>query len=469
MLPQSKNYEIYPAVAKVNHETEFIIAPAERSFLLYEGEEYELIIIPINGDEPNYYHPTQRQKIKLVASEGILRFTYTPDKEQEYSLRLLYQGKLKENFAIYAVHDDLYGLRPLKGDLHAHSYRSDGARDPAALAGHYREQGYDFFALTDHNRYYPGAEIDEVYEGVKLGITRVKGEEIHAVGNVVHIVHVGGDKSVCEEYVNNQEGFADVVKPYYERIPADVPEQYHDRYARCLWATERAHKAGGIAIFPHPFWMPKTSSMYNVCEEFARILLKSGMFDAYELMGGMGQASGNKSVALWSEVRAEGCDIPVVASSDVHGIDNSHAFPHHFTICFAKSNDNGAIIDAVRNGLSVAVEAVGDEYKRQYRCYGKLRLVAYAHFLLKNYFVPMQRICQGEGVAMRSYAMCDAPAALIETQVEQTERFRLRFFGQKEALLPNEEIKDFIARARERQMQGPTSRGSSLEPNNRQL
>lgn len=469
MLPQPKNYAIYPAVARVRCQTEFVISPTERSFLLYEGEEYELLIIPIDADEPSYHAPSKQQTLTLVADGGVLRFSYTFESEQEYTLRLFYQGKEKETLAVYALEDDLFELRPLKGDLHGHSYRSDGARDPAALAGHYREQGYDFFALTDHNRYYPGDEIDEVYRGVELGITRVKGEEVHAIGSVIHIVHVGGKKSVCAEYVNDREGFVDAVKPFYEKIPKEVPAQYHDRYARCLWVTDRIHKAGGIAIFAHPYWKPKMSGCHNVCEELAQILLKSGMFDAYELIGGVGQVGVNKSVALWSELRAEGHDIRVVGSSDVHKLEESPYFPHHFTVCFAKQNENDAIIDAVRGGFSVAVEATGEEYDREYRCYGKLRLVDYAHFLLKNYFLPMQRICQGEGVAMRAYAMCDAPAALIEMQVKQSERFRRRFFGQEEAYLPNDEIKEFIARARERQLQGPTSKGSSLDPKNRRI
>jgi hypothetical protein len=38
-----------------------------------------------------------------------------------------------------------------KGNLHCHSVLSDGTAEPDALARDYREQGYDFLALTDHN------------------------------------------------------------------------------------------------------------------------------------------------------------------------------------------------------------------------------------------------------------------------------------------------------------------------------
>jgi histidinol phosphatase-like PHP family hydrolase len=37
-----------------------------------------------------------------------------------------------------------------KGNLHTHSTRSDGAREPADVCAAYRDAGYDFLALTDH-------------------------------------------------------------------------------------------------------------------------------------------------------------------------------------------------------------------------------------------------------------------------------------------------------------------------------
>ena len=463
MLPKAYSYAVYPAVVQAGKATEMVIAPTERSFMLYEGEAYDVRIIPVGADYPSYSVPAAHDTLHLVAKEGVLRFDYTFEDEMEYVIWLYYQEKKVQKMGVYALKEDLFGLTPLKGDFHGHSYRSDGRRDPAALAGHYREQGYDFFSLTDHNRYYPGNEIDEVYRDIDLGITRVLGEEVHPIGSVVHIVHVGGKESVCEQYTEDHEAFYEAIKPYFSKIPANVPEKYHDRYAKCMWTTDRIHAAGGLAIFAHPYWKPGSSQAYNVCEELAVLLLTSGMFDAYELVGGMEQHGVNRSVALWSDLRAEaGLRIPVVGSSDVHGIENVETFPHYFTVCFASAKDNDAIIDAVKNGLSVAVEASGNEYDRTFRCYGSLRLVNYAHFLLEHYFLPMQRICQGEGVAMRSYAINDAPASLVTLQVEQTRRFTDRFFGRKAALLPDAEITEFVARARERQLKGPITCGSQI-------
>lgn len=471
MLPNPKNYAIYPAVVRSDEETVMTVVPTERAFLLFEGEEYAVTVIAVDGDD-SYYHIETHDTLTVTARDGVLTFPYTFWGEQEFELILEYGDKKLANFHIYSLREDLYALRPLRGDFHGHSYRSDGKQDPSALAGHYREQGYDFFSLTDHNRYYPGEEFDETYAGVRLGIARVRGEEVHSPDSVVHIVHVGGKRSVTEQYVHDREAYEKKIAEYMDKTPAELPEQYRTRYAKAMWATDAIHEAGGIAIFPHPYWKPGSSRIHNVRDEFAKILLGSGLFDAYELIGGMEQIGCNRSIALWGEMRARGVEIPVVGSSDVHGTYRAYSFPHFFTICFAEKNENDSIVDAVRQGLCVAVESVGDEYDRQYRAYGSLRLVSYAQFLLTYYFPDLQRICQGEGVAMRTYAMGQASAVLVELQVAQTENFTEQFFGRRAAVLPSESIRDFEAKWREVHLtRGPHTKGSSvdLEKVNRQI
>ena len=470
MLPNPKSYAIYPTVVPADKQTEMTVVPTERAFLFFEGQEYTVKIIAVDGDD-SYYDIQSHRLVTAVAHDGVLKFSYTFEGEQEYLLLLNPDAPKPVELHVYSLREDLYALMPLKGDFHGHSFRSDGKRDPAALAGHYREQGYDFFSLTDHNRYYPGGEIDETYAGVKLGITRVLGEEIHCPDSVIHIVHVGGKKSVTERYVYDRENYEAEIADYMTRVPVEIPEIYRSRYAKAMWTTDQIHKAGGLAIFPHPYWRPSGTKMHNVRDELAKILLSSGMFDAYELLGGMGQVGCNRSVALWGEARAEGVKIPVVGSSDVHGLYRSVQFPHLFTVCFAEKNENDSIIDAVRKGNTVAVEAVGAEYDREYRCYGSLRLVSYAQFLLTYYFPELQRICQGEGVAMRTYAMKQGSAELVELQVTQTKQFVDQYFGRRAPILPDESIRAFEEKWRERHLRGPETKGSSLTVNrgNRQI
>lgn len=463
MLPTPKNYSVYPSVFPADKESTVWIVPNERAFLFFEDEEYTIVINGINEDVPDRKAPVHHNTLKVKAKNGVLCFKYTFKGEQEHIISLKYNEDAKAKFNVYSLFEDLYARIPLRGDLHAHSYRSDGNRDPAAFLGHYREQGYDFTTLSDHNRYYPGGEIDEAYDGVKLGITHVQGEEVHVPGSPIHIVHVGGKSSVTQRYVDNSEEYRAEMAEYMANVPSDIPEKYADRYAMAKWVSDNVHKAGGLVIFPHPYWIPGGDSRsFNVCDELSMILLKSGMFDAFEVIGGLSADYCSRQLALWGDLRAEGFDIPVVGSSDVHGIQKSHVFPNHFTVCFARSADEQDILDAVKSGYSVAAEGQGYEYDREYRTYGKLRFVSYARFLLENYFPELQRICQGEGVAMRSYVMGKVDKSVIECQVEQTESFKNAYFGRTEPTLPNREIIEFENRWREKHCQGPTTKGSYI-------
>ena len=470
MFPKISNYAVYPSVVPADRESRVTIVPTENAHLLFDGETYNLTFIAVNGDEDYYHSPHSHKKLSAVAENGVISVSFTFEGEGEHLILLNREGsKNVYELNVYSLYPDLLSKRVLKGDFHSHSYRSDGARDPAALAGHYREQGYDFFALTDHNRYYPGEEIDHVFSPNPIDFSRVLGEEVHAPGNVVHIIHVGGKSSVAALYVNDPESYEKEAAAYEEKVPVSVPEKYRSRYARCEWVCDKIHEAGGLAIFVHPYWKPGKAKCFNVCDEFAKILLMSGMFDTYELVGGMGQEGVNRSIALWADLRAEGLKISVVGSSDVHKLENVTTFPHYFTLCFADANENDAIIDAVKNGLSVAVEAIGAEYGRQYRAFGSLRLVSYAHFLLRCYYPVFTRICQGEGVAMRAYAAGHTGKEILEALAKESNRFRKWFFGEEAAALPSEEIRKYVENRREIQRNGPNGKGSLLGSGNTQI
>ncbi|MBR2370630.1 MAG: hypothetical protein IKA82_01290 [Clostridia bacterium] len=466
MLPTPRNYIIRPAIAEVGKTTHFYVIPTERCFLFVNDKEYDVLIIHTHGDEGIPGKRLCRSKFTVKASGGVLEFDYTFEDEQEH---LIIVSRPEDpatawEMRVYSVKSDLYGLRPMKGDLHTHSYRSDGRRDPAALAGHLREQGYDCFALTDHNRFYPGGEIDEVYEGVNTGMCRIIGEEIHTPGSPVHIVRIGGEnKSVTEQYVLDLDGYYKAIEEYLTRVPENIPESYKERYARALWATDRVHELGGIAILPHPYWYPKTQLVFNLCDDFVKTLLRSGMFDAYELFGGMQVDGCNRSVNMWNELRIEGIDVPVVASSDVHNLERSAHFPHKFTVCFVEEPTSEGVKNAVKKGLSVAIEAVGTEYDRQHRCYSSLRLVSYTQFLLREYFFPLQKLSHGVGIAMRAYAIEGAPKELVELQQNTVEGFMDVFFGRTKPKLPSAEMMEFEERWRDVHIKrGPITKGGDI-------
>ena len=461
MLPSPKRWNVWPSVYPTAKECLVTIIPESRIFLFEDGAEYTVRVNGLNDDDPFYHAPTVFTEYTLVAKDGILQFTHTFPTEQEYYIRLLKGEDKVTDFFVYALEADLYTLRPLKGDLHSHTHRSDGTNDPAELFGYYREMGYDFQCLTDHNRYYPGGEIDEVYADVKLGITHVQGEEVHTPDSTVHIVHAGGKSSVADIYIHDTERYEREMATYRAQVPAEIPEKQKERYAEAMWSCDRIHEAGGIAIFPHPYWLTGTNKCYNVCDPLATALLKSGKFDAFELVGGMKVNGINRAVAMWQELRLAGYDVKVVGSSDVHSLD-AMDFPYHFTLCFAKENENDAIIDAVKNGWSVACEQSGKEVDLEFRAYGSMRLVSYAQFLFLHYFPRYRRVCLGEGVSMRQYAMGLVDAATVEAQAVQSTNFSDFFFGRKSHPTPDADMLAFEKRWRERHLQSPPTKGSRL-------
>ena len=431
MLPVVEKYMIFPSVYPSNTESVVTVFPLERAFVFRDGAEFSVRVIAVDEEPFSETSVT----LTVAAEDGVLRLSHAFRGEQEYRIVVSEEGKEILNTSVYSLDPDLYALTPLIGDLHSHSTRSDGRQDPAALAGFMRERGYDFYAMTDHHRYYPSEEVRAVYSDVKCGIVPILGEEVHAPGTGLHVVHIGGRASVNEQYVKRREEYDAEIADYEARVPEDVPELYRAKYARAVWASEHIRAVGGLAILPHPFWRSNGSKRHNVSTEFARLMLRSGLFDAYELIGAMSQQENNASVALWSEERCLGLNIPVVGSSDVHSVQNNPEFPWQRTVLFAGAKEHDAIVGAVKLGNSVAVEVTGVDYGTQYRCYGSLRLVNYAQFLLRYYFARTARLAYGEGIAMRAYAMGDAPRELIELQAEAAERFTRRFFGREE--MPN--------------------------------
>ena len=90
--------------------------------------------------------------------------------------------------------------------------------------------------------------------------------------------------------------------------------------------------------------------------------------------------------------------------------------------------------------------------------------MSYAQFLLRHYFPEMQRLCQGEGMAMRAYAMGMAGKELIGLQAEQSAAHRARYIGCESAPEVSTEALAFEARWRAVHLSGPITKGSRLDP-----
>ncbi len=452
-------YMCFPSVVEVGKETKVIIKPRDISRYFKADKEYELRIIGFRDDMPSYISP-KIPKCDFTVSGGCLVFNYTFESEQEYSIRFCETGAKETRISLYAVESDLYNLRALKGDFHSHSYYSDGVDGLAMTPADYREEGFDFFSLTDHNRMYTSKMAAKLYEDVPIALNIINGEEVHTPGSALHIVHIGGNYSVCDKYIKHYEEYEREVEKI-EKTLTHIPEQYRKRTAMAHWACEEIHKAGGIAIFAHPLWR---SNIDNVSKEFCDILFSEKIFDAFEVFGATGQRNSNLQLAIWQEQLLKGNNIPIVSSSDSHNHDFYKTdFARRFTIVFAKSNTTADILEAVRNGRCAAGEMpMGDD--NEIRFVSKdFRYSAFAHFLYENYFSETYRLCVGEGVLMRRYAEGEDVKKALEELMPTTDNFYKEFFGVTPASTIPEERLEFLNDCLTLQRTvGPDTCGSNL-------
>ena len=452
-------YMCFPSVACVGKETEVSIFPRDISRVFREEREYELAVVGLEEDQEEYYSHIPLDHPCFVR-DGCLHFTFRFEREQEYSIRFREKGTSEIRISLYAVEEDLYALRPLKGDLHAHSYYSDGQDGLAMTPSDYREEGFDFFALTDHNRMYPSRLAAELYENIPLGIHMMPGEEVHTPGSMLHIVHVGGFRSVCSQYIGQPEAYEAAVDEIAETLP-HIPEQYRRRIAMATWACREIHKAGGLAIFAHPRWCP---NRYNITAEFRDLLFGERIFDAFEVMGGIDCRQNNMQLVLWQEQAVKGNAIPVVGSSDSHNHDSgAEYFANRFTLVFAKENNTEAILEAIRSGYSVAGERpCGNRDEVHFFSTGS-RLIPFAHFLFRNYFRETERLCAGEGILMRRYAEGEPVEDILAAQKDTVANFYRKFYGLAPAPVITPERRRFLDQCLDLQRTvGPVTKGSSL-------
>lgn len=458
MLNAHVRYMCYPSVVEAGKETVVWIRPRDISRVFRQEDSYALGVMGVFDDNPDYHAPTVLDH-EFTIVDGCLVFTHTFPREQEYSIRFKKQGEKEHRIPLYAVNGDLYALRPLKGDLHTHSYYSDGQDGLPMTPADYREEGFDFFALTDHNRMYTSEYARKLYEDIPLGMHMMLGEEVHTPGSDLHIVHVGGKESVCSRYISDREGYEKALDDLEVEF-SYVDAQYRRRYAMAVWASRQIHKAEGLAILAHPYWRPNTN---NISDAFLDLVYDDKLFDAFEVMGGISSVHNNMHLALWHEKAMEGKVLSVVGSSDSHDHDwETGVFARRFAVVFAKGNTTEAILDAIRKGYSVAAE-IPSRQGSEIRFYGDLRLVSFAHFLYQNYFNETHRLSMGEGILMRRYAEGETVGELLRLLAPTVENFYKAFYGiTPPAGLPQERM-EFLDQLRNAQRtQGPITKGSQL-------
>jgi hypothetical protein len=173
--------------------------------------------------------------------------------------------------------------RWFKGNTHTHTTESDGDASPTQVVRWYREHGYDFLVITDH---------DKVTRLEAPGILLIPGEEVtdRLPKKSLHINAIG-----IERVVKPQRG-ASIVEVLQRNIDA-------------------VREAGGIAAVNHPnFGWSFGAEELKKLDRATLLEIASG-HPLVNMEGGGGVPSVE---AMWDEVLTSGKRIFAIAVDDAH-------------------------------------------------------------------------------------------------------------------------------------------------------
>ncbi|HHW31628.1 MAG TPA: hypothetical protein GXX20_08150 [Clostridiaceae bacterium] len=432
MGPENRYFELRPKIVLADTEATISIRALHVRFK--EEAEYEINYYPLERySQTGEYKYQEIQKVK--PENGVIIFKQFFKGEQEHVLRLketLGEKSRLYEFRIYSLEKDLFDRKPYKGDLHMHSYYSDGRESPGFIAASCRRIGMDFMAITDHNNYQPSIEAQDVFEDVEHDLLICRGEEIHPPGNPVHMVNFGGNFSVYDLIKNDKDKYFNEVKEIENTIKNVSDPDAIYQCASCIWCFNKIREGNGLGIFCHPYWQINTG--YYISDSVITYMYEHQPYDANEVIGGYNKPdvdSNTLQVARYNEERAKGRKIPIVGVSDAHSSrEGVYSFGWHYTIVFSSKNEKDDLINSIKNLYSVAVEAIEGEPKR---AYGPFRLVKYAQFLFREVFPLHDELCFLEGEFMRLYIEGYEEAANILKKLKgQTARLYDAFYGTPE-------------------------------------
>ena len=197
----------------------------------------------------------------------------------------------------------------LKGNLHCHTTKSDGALSPSDAAAGYAALGHDFLALTDHDRITEPRKVDA------HGLTLVPSVELTAadgeLGTEFHLLGIG-------------------IKP-----GTKLPSRTNSGAVSSAWL--RAH--GAATFVAHPHWSGLTIADLVALQIDGLEAINSGtVLDSLK----------GDSFAIWDEGLLRGRAWSAIATDDTHW----HSFERGrgWTMVHAEARTPQAIVAALRSG-----------------------------------------------------------------------------------------------------------------------
>lgn len=427
MRPELRQFKIEPSVIPADRESEIKIRALDGRFLFFDDVTYNIQFIPTDYSDVAFDekmslfgYDQKRKTFNVTPENGVLTLKHFFKGEQQWTIKITSKdyekhlnnklidgwaphwnflkgvGEFGVTLSVYSVYEDLYKKRVLRGDLHVHTNHTDACNSPWRVASEYRRVGYDFIAISDHNLYDIGRYAREKFD-FKTEFQILTAEEIHnGYNGHLHIVNIGGKKSINEMYINEPEMVEQEVESLKNEV--EIPDGLDEKeYLHRFWIYKKVTETDGLVIFPHPYWFVK-GERWHCSPKMSEAILKNGLCDAFEIISGNPSSQNNLQVALLNEMRAHGVKVPVVGSTDCHNVlNNVTPFNTASTFVFTENSD---VQDGIRSGFCVAAEHPHNEPTR---LYGDYRLVRYARFLEDNYFPIHANLCFCSGLLIDDY------------------------------------------------------------------
>lgn len=447
-----QRFSITPRVLKADALQTVSICGLDESYTFYDDIDYLVKITPLN-DGWGYFEDKEfvmrgrdnSETITCRSENGVLKIEYFFKGEGEWTIHIApgsdkhvpednikYGWAWRTNsymngfgFKVYTLKEDLYKKRPFKGDLHVHTWHSDGAIGAKTVVAQYRRFGFDFMTISDHNKMQPSLDAIEAYQDIPTAIKIFPGEEVHPVpSGIFHVVNFGGKASVNERV---QKDFvkADAEVEAIAKTLTDIEDPLaRKEVAWFQWIHEAIHETGGLSIYAHPYWTVFDS--YVVRQPVNDEVMKRKLMDVYEFYGGNPPKINKLQAQLYYQYSNSEKKIPVVASSDSHSAyAHDENFDAMWTIVFAE--DVEKISESIMANGSVAVDNFDPKQKN---VYGDLRLVKYTWFLLENYYFMHDELCNAAGQAILRHVLGHAgQEELIRMLEAEVVKYNESFFG----------------------------------------
>lgn len=398
---------ICPRVYHVNVRQKITIR-SKFDFIRLQGN-YSISILPryeydYNGETGTAHY----NSLEICANDNELTFYYEFGSEQEYYLYAApigTQGGRIQGIktSVYALKDDLYMKKVMKGDLHLHTAFSDGLESPEHRAIVARNEGFDFISITDHNNYFGSTHLIEKMKKCRTNMVFIRGEEVHAPKCPVHILSLGAKHAIAplvENLSENQRNaLSNIVERYSHKLKLNVDKR---AFAAAMDVFDKIHEADGVSVLCHIYWNAIDITNQNrmgAPEQLIDALVDECKFDAFEITSGAPAEDLQANYLQESYYREKlPPNFPIIGITDSHTtLKDMTIFGKNYTIAFVDERSEAGVLDAIKQGLTVSVDGVGTNIL----CHGSLRLVKYATFLRDRFFECHDEFARMEAAMMR--------------------------------------------------------------------